>query len=89
MMDIETLGRLRAIGLTPALLQPALALLAREPDARLMRVAEVQREGLCLHDGQFEHAARLLPAVRDERVAVSDAVAVGDWVLASRYRFGK
>lgn len=85
----ESLERLRAIGLKPAILQAGTALLAQLPLARLMRVAQVQREGLQLHDGGQERAARLLPVLRDELAADADAVAVGDWVLASCNRFGE
>jgi len=55
----------------------------------LMRVAEVQRENVGLHDGLREHAGRLLPVLRDELAAEGDAIAVGDWVLASRNTFGE
>ncbi|MBI3368227.1 MAG: ribosome small subunit-dependent GTPase A [Burkholderiales bacterium] len=84
-LDIE---RLRAIGCTPAIVQQCTALLsdlwdARRADLALMRVTEVQREGLRLHDGQAEHPARQLPALRDELAAQADALAVGDWVLVA------
>jgi ribosome biogenesis GTPase len=55
----------------------------------LMRVAEVQREGLALHDGEREHAARLLPALRSALAEQADAVAVGDWVFARRNAWGE
>jgi ribosome biogenesis GTPase len=84
-------GLLAAIGLAPAmareaaLMQPALeAAQPREGPPQLMRVAEVQRETLWLHDGRREHAARLLPALRHALAAEADAVAVGDWVFAQR-----
>jgi ribosome biogenesis GTPase len=54
-----------------------------------MRVAEVQREGVGLHDGQHELAGRLLPALRNELAASADAIAVGDWVLATRNAYGE
>jgi ribosome biogenesis GTPase / thiamine phosphate phosphatase len=60
-----------------------------EPEALLMRVTEVQREGLLLHDGQHEHAGRQLPALRTRLEAQADAVAVGDWVLATRNALGE
>jgi ribosome biogenesis GTPase len=89
MIDPSTLQRLHAIGLTPALLQQAGALPAPCVDPALMRVTEVQREGLSLHDGLAEHGARLLPAVRARLAAEADALAVGDWVLAERNAFGE
>ncbi|MBL8342958.1 MAG: ribosome small subunit-dependent GTPase A [Rubrivivax sp.] len=54
-----------------------------------MRVAEVQRETVGLHDGEVEHAARLLPALRADLAAQAEAIAVGDWVLVERNRFGE
>ena len=101
MWNEESLARLRAIGLGPAMSQQVRQRLqgaAAGPEPRtagseggpaLMRVAEVQREGLGLHDGEREWAARLLPALRSELAAEADAVAVGDWVLARRNAFGE
>jgi ribosome biogenesis GTPase len=89
MLSQERLAPLRAIGLTTPLVQAAWPLLAERPEAALARVVEVQREHLVLHDGAAEHMARLLPALRHELDAAADAVAVGDWVLAERNRFGE
>ena len=83
MIDSTVLERLRGIGLTPSVVQQLVALQGAD-DHTLLRVVEVQREGLALHDGTAEHAARLLPALRARLAEQSDAVAVGDWVLASR-----
>jgi ribosome biogenesis GTPase / thiamine phosphate phosphatase len=55
----------------------------------LRRVTEVQREGVTLHDGQAEHPARLLPALRTALAAEADAIACGDWVVATRNSFGE
>ncbi|MFM2068719.1 MAG: putative ribosome biosis GTPase RsgA [Pseudomonadota bacterium] len=84
---------LHAIGLTPALmLQPPnpemLAELAGRPDRSLMRVTEVQRASLLLHDGHALHPARLLPALRSALAGQDDALAVGDWVVAERDAHG-
>ena len=88
MIDSMIFERLRGIGLTPSVVQQWVALTATDPDPKsdstLLRVVEVQREGLTLHDGLSEHAARLLPALRSRLAANGDAVAVGDWVLAAR-----
>jgi ribosome biogenesis GTPase / thiamine phosphate phosphatase len=56
------------------------------PRIALMRLIEVQRESVRLHDGLLEHPARLLPALRHQLAAVDDAVGVGDWVVAARNR---
>lgn len=89
----ESMANLRTIGLTPAMARQATQ---QRPDTAatddgpvLMRVAEVQREGLGLHDGLREWAARLRPALRQQLAAESDAIAVGDWVFAKRNAFGE
>lgn len=99
MFNEETLIGLRGIGLAPAMARQAeLRLLGDGNDGvplagtahpALMRVAEVQREGLTLHDGRHEHAARMLPALRGALAAEADALAVGDWVFATRNAFGE
>lgn len=81
-IDASTFERLRAIGLTPALVARLPAALPGEA-ATLRRVTEVQREGLTLHDGAGEYPARLLPALRHRLAEAGDALAVGDWVLAA------
>jgi len=89
MFDSSVLLRLRGIGLAPALVQPLALLVADNDGAAPMRVAEVQREGLLLHDGDGAIEARQLPALRNALEAESDALAVGDWVLARRNEFGE
>jgi ribosome biogenesis GTPase len=96
MWNDESLQRLRAIGLAPAMAQQAAMRMVDEPaptapdqEAALMRVAEVQREGLALHDGQREYPARQLPGLRAGLTEQSDAIAVGDWVFARRNAFGE
>jgi ribosome biogenesis GTPase len=54
-----------------------------------MRVVEVHREGLLLHDGEAEHPARALPALIQQLLAESDALGVGDWVHARRNAHGE
>ncbi len=94
-MNIEPLAfqRLQAIGLVPAILQQALATVPaaqREmSEPELLRVTEVQREGLTLHDGHCTRPARALPALHARLLAQADALAVGDWVLASRNGLGE
>ena len=83
MFDID-FERLRSLGLTPALAQLAttIALANDEMDLQLMRLTEVHRETVHLHDGHAEHSAR--PQQRLARRLLDDAtaLAVGDWVLA-------
>ncbi len=85
MIDSSVLERLRAIGLHPRFLSHVPA----APGAALLRVTEVQREGLLLHDGAHEHAARAMPALLNRLIDEGDALAVGDWVLAERNSFGE
>ena len=89
MIDSMSFERLRAIGLAPALMQQ----MALSPQAgsnmSLMRVTEVQREGLTLHDGDAEVPARQLPALRAELAGAADAIAVGDWVYAQANSLGE
>ena len=89
MFDDVTSARLRAIGLSPAMLAQlsSCAPAVTQPDP--LRVTEVQREGLTLHDGQSECGARVLPALRQQLAEQSDALAVGDWVLAERNPHGQ
>ena len=93
MIDSETdtgiLERLRRIGLAPALIPAILSNTSGCAAARAMRVTEVQREGVSLHDGQHEYPGRMLPALRATLAAESDALAVGDWVLAERNVLGE
>ncbi len=93
MIDSASFQRLQAIGLTPLLAQQlvlsAPAAAPDDPPATLMRVTEVQRESLMLHDGADEHWARALPALTQGLLAAHDGLAVGDWVLARRNDFGE
>ena len=81
MIELIDLERLRAIGL-------AAPLLPRLPEVhagdKLMRVVEVHRDSVTLHDGRDEWRARALPALHAQLAA--DALAVGDWVYARRNR---
>jgi ribosome biogenesis GTPase len=89
MFDTTVLHRLRGIGLAPALVSPLALAAGDDPLTLPLRVTEVQREGLTLHDGEHEFAARLLPALRNALSAEADAIAVGDWVLARRNALGE
>jgi ribosome biogenesis GTPase / thiamine phosphate phosphatase len=86
MSDFASFDRLRRWGLKPVQMQAAAAALAATPgleDAALLRITQVQREGLMAHDGEAEVALRVLPALRSRLAADADALACGDWVLAS------
>ena len=85
-LDFE---RLRGIGFAPSLVSSLAALQADFPATTPMRVTEVQREGLRLHDGSTELSARPLPALRHALEAEADALACGDWVLAERNTLGE
>jgi ribosome biogenesis GTPase / thiamine phosphate phosphatase len=79
MIQLNDLERLRAIGLAPHIL-PLLPEV--HADDRLMRVVEVQRDSVMLHDGAQAERARVLPALH--AALDNDAIAVGDWVYAQR-----
>ena len=92
---------LRLLGLTPALAQLAVNLavnlavdspLADDPqsvdDLHLMRLIEVHRETVRVHDGEHEHSVRLLPRLVRELQGADTALAVGDWVLCGTDAFG-
>jgi len=78
MIDTLDFSLLRGIGLT----QPLLQHLATLPDdaGTPMRVIEVQRDTIALHDGHGECTARVLPAPVHALQSEDDALAVGDWV---------
>ena len=91
-LDPETLERLLGIGLAPRTLQQLAALSPHErahEGAHVMRVVEVQRDALTLHDGTQAWAARALPALLQDLLDKDDALAVGDWVLARRNAFAE
>jgi len=78
-IDFEAL---RTIGLNNRI-AAQLATLDTAPADRLMRITQLQREGMTLHDGSNEHAARPLPRLYDGDLAV------GDWVLAQSRDHGE
>jgi len=88
MIEPLTFARLQAIGLT-ARQTASWAATPLPPGTRLMRVVELQREGLVLHDGEHVHAARPLPALLQHLQSQADALAVGDWVAAERNPWGE
>lgn len=86
-MDVE---RLRSVGLTPAMALVAIcsqpvpetdaADLAASP-RQLVRVIEVHRETLQVHDGVHETSVRVLPRLVRLLAEQETAIAVGDWVV--------
>lgn len=78
---------LSSLGLTPALAGRALQLDV-EVDTQLVRVTEVHRETLGVHDGRQRLGARPLPRFTRALVEASTAVAVGDWVLVNHDAHG-
>ncbi|MEO5771886.1 MAG: ribosome small subunit-dependent GTPase A [Burkholderiaceae bacterium] len=75
--------RLRPIGLSITMAR-AIAVVRESVAGAPLRVTEVHRESVHLHDGLAEIASRLLPRLQRSLVDDGDALAVGDWVLADR-----
>ncbi len=88
-IDSPVFHRLQTIGLVPAIVQHCLALESSTDDAELLRVTEVQRDTLRLHDGLSARSARALPVLLQRLQHEADALAVGDWVLARSNAFGE
>ena len=78
--------RLRPIGFTAALAHAFDA--AGVDGAWPARVTEVQREAVTLDDGATAVPARLHPQLERRLADVADAIAVGDWVAATRDAHG-
>ena len=83
MFDTIDFQALRRIGLSQALVAQMFNLQTGPAD-RLMRVTEVQRDRLRLHDGQTEHVAQVWPTLRIALQMQGEAIVVGDWVSARR-----
>ncbi len=89
MFDSSLLQRLRGIGFAPSFFSHLAQAGLADAETAPLRVVEVQREGLLLHNGAAEHPARLLPALRTTLAVEGDAIACGDWVLAERNTYGE
>jgi ribosome biogenesis GTPase / thiamine phosphate phosphatase len=72
---------LRRIGLSNAMLQQAVVF---NESGTLLRVVEVHRETVALHDGTTQFSARMQPSLQRALAGQEDAVAVGDWIVAQR-----
>ncbi|QDQ27745.1 ribosome small subunit-dependent GTPase A [Chitinimonas arctica] len=84
MIDFD-FAALRGIGLTQQIVQQFFNhdhTLAH--DARLMRVTEVQRDCLQVHDGERDHQARSLPGLTASLQQEGTGLAVGDWVMVQQ-----
>jgi ribosome biogenesis GTPase len=75
MLEID-FDRLRPIGMTPAIAQALSQLQFAE--GRAVRVTEVQRETVLVHDGLDESGVRVAPALQ-RQLGSADTLAVGDW----------
>jgi len=82
-MNPDLHDRLRSIGFNPLVAQ---GLAQLESTGAPMRVTEVHRDSLLLHDGQRDVRAKLLPPLA--RALTGDQIAVGDWVLAEADNYG-
>lgn len=89
MIEID-FAALACVGLTPAVAQGAAGLQEENDVAlRLRRVTEVHREGVRLHDGRDERAARAAPRLERDLAESAEALAVGDWVLVAEDAYGQ
>jgi ribosome biogenesis GTPase / thiamine phosphate phosphatase len=89
MIEID-FERLRSLGLTQAVAAAAAAL--AEPDATpasLVRVTEVHRETVRVHDGHTDFSARVLPRLSRGLQDQDTALAVGDWALIAAEPHGQ
>jgi ribosome biogenesis GTPase len=59
------------------------ALSQLEGEGAPMRITEVHRDSVVVHDGSSEQRAQPLPRLARELSATGDALTVGDWVLAT------
>jgi ribosome biogenesis GTPase len=85
-MNNFAFDRLRPIGFNQAIAQRLSAI--EIADGVPMRITEVQRETVHLHDGGDEHVARPMPGLLRLLAGSRDALATGDWVMAARDAYG-
>ncbi|HQR10379.1 MAG TPA: ribosome small subunit-dependent GTPase A [Casimicrobiaceae bacterium] len=75
---------LSSLGMTPAMVARLASVSGAGGGHReLMRVTEVHRESLRLHDGIAEHSARALPRLVRSLLDEGTALAVGDWTFVA------
>lgn len=80
-MNKTLFDRLTPIGFTPA--HAAAFAAAGMDDTTPLRVTEVQRETLAVHDGRATLTARPLPQLARALADLEQALAVGDWVAGA------
>ncbi|HZT56254.1 MAG TPA: ribosome small subunit-dependent GTPase A [Burkholderiaceae bacterium] len=91
MIDID-FERLRTLGLTSALAHAAAQAAAdadASPPLELLRLTEVHRDAVRLHDGADELMARVPPRLTRTLADDGAMLAVGDWVLAATDAHGQ
>ncbi len=79
--DVIDFEALLLIGLSDAM-RRQLANGVADPQARPMRLVEVQRDHCLLHDGHTRHRAHCCSALARDLQGQQESLAVGDWVLA-------
>lgn len=79
-MNPETLDRLRPIGCNTLAAQ---ALSRFDGEGSAMRVTEVHRDSVTVHDGAAERRAQFLPRLAREMSHAGEQMTVGDWVFAA------
>ncbi len=79
--------RLRPIGLSLAMAR-AIALVREDVSGAPLRVTEVHRETLRVHDGVAEFTSRVMPRLQRGLADDGETLAVGDWLLAECDRHG-
>ncbi len=91
MIDIH-FGRLRTLGLAPALAHRAAKFAASTDDSSTLerlRLTKVRRDALRVQDGADERTARVLPRLTRTLAEREAMLAVGDWLLAATGGAGK
>ncbi|MEO7151404.1 MAG: ribosome small subunit-dependent GTPase A [Burkholderiaceae bacterium] len=85
-MDFPLTESLRALGLTAALARDAAFVLdpLEWPSARLVRLVELHRDAVRVHDGRLEVTAQIAPALLR-----AGELAVGDWVVCVPDAYGQ
>jgi ribosome biogenesis GTPase / thiamine phosphate phosphatase len=78
-MNPDLLDRLRPIGCNVLIAQ---AISQIDSDGSPMRITEVHRDSVAVHDGLSERRAQPLPRLARELSLSGDQLAVGDWVVA-------
>jgi ribosome biogenesis GTPase / thiamine phosphate phosphatase len=78
-MNLELLNRLQPIGCNTLIAQ---ALSQLDSDGTVMRITEVHRDSVTVHDGTTERRVQPLPRLVRECALCDEQLAVGDWVLA-------